>query len=182
MAEFPALPLFTDAYMADCSHLTYEEHGMYLMLLMTIWRNPNQRVPNDNEWLARRMRLSVSDVATKLRPLISEFCKTDGNWITQKRLDREWTYVRNLSEKNSEKAKSRWNKKKSVCSGNAPTPTPHIYNGNGEVSVVSAGELARLSLAKKGIPNISNTPQDFDKWVASGELTIDQARKAGASI
>lgn len=32
MAEFPALPLWTDAYIGDTAHLTNEEHGVYLRL------------------------------------------------------------------------------------------------------------------------------------------------------
>ena len=40
MATFPALPLWTDAYLSDTDHLTFEEHGVYLRLLMMIWRNP----------------------------------------------------------------------------------------------------------------------------------------------
>lgn len=43
------------------------------------------------------------------------------------------------------------------------------------------GRQTRLALAKKGIPNGSNTPQDFDAWIAAGELTEDQARTAGWS-
>lgn len=38
MAEFPALPLWTDAYLADTAHLSYEEHGLYFHILMTMWR------------------------------------------------------------------------------------------------------------------------------------------------
>ena len=53
VAEFPALPLWTDAYLADTTHLTYAESGMYLAILMHMWRCPGCRIPNDQEWLAR---------------------------------------------------------------------------------------------------------------------------------
>src|SRR4051812_21801143 len=59
MAEFPALPLWTDAYLADCGHLSDAEHGRYFLLLMAMWRAPECRLPNDNDWLARRFRRSV---------------------------------------------------------------------------------------------------------------------------
>ena len=135
MAEFPALPLWTDAYLAECAHLTDEEHGRYLLLLIAMWRSAECRLPNDDEWLARRFRRAAEDIRAQFRPLIREFCQTTGNWITQKRLTREMEYVRSKSKQRSEAAKSRWNKDKDRCgsnaaphqSRNAPTPTP-IYS------------------------------------------------------
>ena len=129
MAEFPALPIWTDAYLADCSHLTDAEHGRYFLLLMAMWRAPDCRLPNDDKWLARKFSRSESDIANLFRPLISEFCQCSGNWITQKRLLQERGYVQRTSKKQSDIAKARWNKKKGVShgnapAGNAPTPTP----------------------------------------------------------
>ena len=40
MADFPALPFFTDAYLGDTQHLTLEEHGAYQKLLYIAWRSP----------------------------------------------------------------------------------------------------------------------------------------------
>lgn len=154
MADFPALPLWTDAYLADTGHLTDQEHGIYLRLLMLMWRNPGCRLPNDDKWLARRFT-SVEYVQEHVRPLIEEFCSNDGNWITQKRLRREFEFCTSSSRKQRARAKSRWKKEKNPCradnpadaekmpatcrddagdvpdecrsdaaSGNAPTPTP----------------------------------------------------------
>ena len=129
MADFPALPIWTDAYLADCGHLTDAEHGRYLMLLMLIWRSPDCRIPNDNAWIARKMRRTVEDVQAEVRPIIAEFCQCDGNWIMQKRLSKEMLFVKKNAKRQSDAAKSRWNKEKGAChgnaqSGNAPTPTP----------------------------------------------------------
>lgn len=128
MAEFPALPLWTDALVADTNHLGDDEFGRYMRLLILIWRSPECRIPNDKAWVEKRLTPAVW-------PIIEEFCQRDGNWITQKRLLREWQYVKKMSQKNSEAAKSRWRNKKppserivlaskSHRSGNAPTPTP----------------------------------------------------------
>lgn len=132
MAELPFLPIATDAYMADCDHLTDAEHGRYFLLLMALWRAPGQRLPNDDEWLARKFRRSVDAVKAELRPLISEFCETDGNWLWQKRLSKEFKRAAKSVKQRSDAAKARWNKRKkgsgrnaNTPSGrNAPTPTP----------------------------------------------------------
>ncbi len=132
MAELPFLPIATDAYLADCDHLTDAEHGRYFLILMALWRAPMQRLPNDDEWLARKFRRSVEAVQAELRPLIKEFCQCDGNWITQKRLSKEFKRARKSVNQRSAAAKSRWRKEKdgsgrttNTPSGrNAPTPTP----------------------------------------------------------
>jgi uncharacterized protein YdaU (DUF1376 family) len=128
MAQFPALPLWTDAYLADTGHLTDAEHGLYFQLLILLWRSPRCRIPNDDDWIGRRFpgRLPA------IRAIICEFCQCDGNWVIQKKLAKEFSYLTVRRQKQSERAKSRWNKEKGVCrgstaSGNAlstPTPTP----------------------------------------------------------
>ena len=75
-----------------------------------MWRTPNCRVPNDDVWLARRMAMTTEEV-DELRPIIAEFCQTDGKWITQKRLTREYQWCSKKSEQNSAAAKSKWKKK-----------------------------------------------------------------------
>ena len=124
MAEFPAMPLWTDAYLADCGHLDDAETGRYLMILIQLWRAPRQRFPNNDAWLARKFRRTEDAVRMQIRPLISEFCRCSGNWITQDRLCREYDYVRSKSKKQSARAKSRWDNEKLESRGYAPTPTP----------------------------------------------------------
>ena len=53
MAQFPVLPLWTDAYLGDTTHLTTIEHGAYMLLLMVSWRSPDCRLPDDDAMLAR---------------------------------------------------------------------------------------------------------------------------------
>jgi uncharacterized protein YdaU (DUF1376 family) len=57
MAEFPAFPLWTDAYLGDTIHLTTIEHGAYLLLLMAMWRNDG-KLPDDDRMLARYARMT----------------------------------------------------------------------------------------------------------------------------
>jgi uncharacterized protein YdaU (DUF1376 family) len=85
MSKFPHLPLFTDAFIADTTHLNATETGAYLLLLMTAWRSPDCRLPDDDKKLARWARVDPR-AWHKLKPVVMEFwALTDGFW-TQKRL------------------------------------------------------------------------------------------------
>jgi uncharacterized protein YdaU (DUF1376 family) len=145
MAEFPALPVFTDAYIADTIHLTTLEHGAYFLLLTAAWRRPHCDLPDDDQFLSRIARLSLDDWIA-IRSTIMEFWNFDGRrktW-TQKRLSKERSYVSNKSRSQKDKAAKRWNNEKKEdaaalpedmperCPDDAPTPTPFtLPNGNG---------------------------------------------------
>ncbi len=100
MADFPILPLFTDAYIADTQHLTNEEHGVYLRLLMFAWRSPGCGLPDDD----RRLALMVGVGAKKwaaLKPVVMDFWTlNDGLW-RQKKLSGEREKVERKRDLNS---------------------------------------------------------------------------------
>ena len=129
MADFPALPLWTDAYLADTTHLTDAERGRYDLMLVHMWRMPEKRFPNDDAWLARKFGRPIEDIQTLFRPLVVEFFLHTTSWIEHKRLAREWHRLRGISMRQSQNAKSRWAKRNDVCHGNAtvalqPQPQP----------------------------------------------------------
>lgn len=145
MADFPALPIWTDAILADCGYMSDEKFGAYHRLLYLIWRSPQCRIPNDDEWLAERLNKPVEVIRSLYRQFVTTddqdtgevLCRTDGNWIFQKRLIKEKNFLVKQSRKQSVRAKSRWNKEKDSCRGNAtpgnaptPTPTPPIEDTN----------------------------------------------------
>ena len=84
MADMPAMLLWTDAYMADTSHLTTYEHGAYLLILMAMWRAGGY-LPNDDIRLARTARTTPGKWA-QIAPTIRQFLTIDGDTVTQKRL------------------------------------------------------------------------------------------------
>jgi|TARA_R110000796_G_scaffold56038_1_gene130191 uncharacterized protein YdaU (DUF1376 family) len=84
MANYPAMPLWTDAYIADTQHLTNEEHGVYLRLLMFAWRTPDCSLPNDD----RRLALMVGVTPKKwdkLKVAIMSMWDLDNGYWTQKK-------------------------------------------------------------------------------------------------
>ena len=116
MAEFPALPLWTDAYLADTLDLRAEEHGCYLLILFIAWRRPDCAIPNDMEWLKRSLSGCIAGMhGNKFNSIIPKLLLRfftlgeDGKWH-QKKLRKVRDFQLILSRKNSESAKKRWNK------------------------------------------------------------------------
>jgi uncharacterized protein YdaU (DUF1376 family) len=89
------MPFATDAYLADTKHLTTEEHGAYVLLLITTWRNNGRPLPDDPMRLARIVGATEKRWAERLRPVIAKFFDlSEGTW-RQKRLEKEWAFVAN---------------------------------------------------------------------------------------
>lgn len=105
MAEFPALPLWTDAYLGDTTHLTTIEHGAYLLLLMTSWRTNDCALPDDDRLLARYARLNAQQWK-RMRPILEPFFTITGGVWRQGRLTDERAAVKQHREKQSEKGKA----------------------------------------------------------------------------
>lgn len=112
MAEFPAMPLWTDAYISDTLHLSAAEHGAYLLLLMAMWRNGGV-LPNDDKTLARISRLSARQWV-KSKPTLMRFMVFDGKWISQPKLQKTLSDVRKKSTSQAAKAKAKWRKYKNT--------------------------------------------------------------------
>lgn len=92
MAEFPALPLFTDAYLGDTTHLSTFEHGAYLLLLMVSWRSPGCCLPDDDALLARYTRMT-RDKWRKARPILEPFFIIENGFWRQARLQNELQHL-----------------------------------------------------------------------------------------
>ena len=93
------MQLYVADYMADTRHLTTEQHGAYLLLLMTMWKAGGS-LPNDPSKLAR-----IAGVSARrwhiVSPEVMEFFDADGDVLTQKRLVREYEKAVSKSEKRS---------------------------------------------------------------------------------
>lgn len=85
MALYPALPLFTDAYLADTRHLTTEEHGAYLLLLMCAWRSDGCQLEDNDKTLARIAGLSPTRWR-RIKPAMVKFFSVQQGYWQQKKL------------------------------------------------------------------------------------------------
>lgn len=118
MAEFPAFPLWTDAYLADTGELTTLEHGAYLLLLIAMWR-AGGALPNDDDKLRRCTRLQPRQWII-VRPVLMQFLTIDGDLVVQGRLQDEYMRAIEKSRKASQSARAKYRK----------TNTPHPANAS----------------------------------------------------
>ena len=130
MAEFPALPLWTDAYLGDTLHLSTTEHGAYLLLLMVSWRTREKSLPDDDRLLARYTKLSRRQWE-RIRPVMAEFFTIENGRWTQGRLLDEYAAVRRQQQQRSDAGQASALKRKERNatavqrkSNGASTPTP----------------------------------------------------------
>ncbi len=182
MAEFPALPLFTDAYLADTRHLTAAQHGAYLLLLMMAWRSADCALPNNDKILARYASMTDKEWLASKEIILAFWRLQDFNGTTklvQLRLLDERKYVEDNSKRQSKNARARWLKNKETphatampneCQMNAPTPTPHPHP--------TSLELSKDNSNKKAIKNTFD--DEFESfWALYPKKTgKEAARKA----
>lgn len=92
-------PLYVGDYLADTMHLSTQEHGAYLLLLMHSWRNGP--LPSEDRQIARIARLAVRDWARVRDAVMAFFTLTEDGFV-QLRLER----VRGEQQAKSEKARA----------------------------------------------------------------------------
>lgn len=106
------MPLLVDKYLGDTSHLTTEQHGAYLLLLMAMWKKDGS-LPGDDAQLASIAKLSPSKWRA-MRSVILEFFRVDGDRLRQKRLTVELERAKASTAKKSKAgaagAAKRWQK------------------------------------------------------------------------
>lgn len=87
MSERPFMQLYVSDFVGDTLHLSSEQVGVYLLLLMAMW-NADGSLPDDDAKLARVARLSVKRWRA-MRPELVEFFTVADGVIRHGRLSRE---------------------------------------------------------------------------------------------
>lgn len=142
MAEYPMFPLWTDAYLGDTMHLTCEQHGAYLLLLISMWRSKDARLPDNDAILGNTCRLGPKAWA-RMRVAVEPFFVVADGWWTQSRLLREREAAGKRKAAQSGNAKSRWNNKTTDATAKprecppSPSPSPSP-NGDDSLPSVTA--------------------------------------------
>ena len=98
------MQLYVADYLGDTRHLTTEQHGAYLLLLMTMWRSDGV-LSDDPSKLARIAGLTVARWKKISDDILEFFTPCEGG-ITQARLVAELTIADEKSEKRSKAGKA----------------------------------------------------------------------------
>jgi uncharacterized protein YdaU (DUF1376 family) len=96
MSKAPSMPLFCGDYLADTKHLTLEQHGAYLLLLMVTWRNGGNPIRDDPDLIARYLSCTKDRWLKKIRPALAPMFDLAQDTWRSSRLEREWAYVQKV--------------------------------------------------------------------------------------
>lgn len=108
------MPLLVDKYLGDTMLLSTEQHGAYLLLLMTMWKQGG-RLPNNDQQLAAAAKLPAAKWRA-MRPILVDgvLLREEAGFIVQKRLTAELARARAHTDAKAEAgakgAAARWQK------------------------------------------------------------------------
>ena len=190
MSQAPSMPMFWDAYLADTTHLTTEEHGAYLLLLAAMWRR-NGWVPDDDRDNARILGLTPAKWK-RVKERLSVFLIFQDGQITQKNLLKIWKITQEKIEKNRENGakggRPKSNKNNNIAKANGSVsqkPNETIPEPEPEPDIKEEEPKGSLSVCTDPIPaneiseavSIYNTAAEHAGWPKVQKMT-PQRRKA----
>lgn len=171
--SFPYIPFYVADYVSKAHYLSLMEHGAYLKLLMLCWETPGCSIPDDRDWIQRRLACSDSEYESAVQLVIAEFFESQKGRLSNRRLSEEYEKLATkykTSKKNGKKggrpAKVLKNKETEKAVGSEtktqtrhnsePEPEPYTYT---EVTdVTSDGAVApldmRTRLFREGLASI----------------------------
>lgn len=179
MAEFPALPLFTDAFIGDTTHLSAAQTGAYLMLLMIAWRTEDCTLPDEDEKLARYARMDLRTWKNNRSTVIEFFQKDSNGRLYQPRLSDERNYVEHMRSKNSRAGQASALKRLNRASTTVPTKAQHLFNPHTHTSSLRS-EPPTPKQAKSPTSN-PNLPDWVPVSAWQGWLDVRKAKRAPAT-
>jgi uncharacterized protein YdaU (DUF1376 family) len=104
MSNLPYLPFYVGEYLRETRHLTLEQHGAYVLLLLEYWWKSS--LPDDDLQLARIVGVTPAKWQ-KLKPVLLDLF--DDGW-RHERIDEQIKKSQDKVKKAKESAEARWRK------------------------------------------------------------------------
>jgi uncharacterized protein YdaU (DUF1376 family) len=137
------MPLWTDAYLGDTTHLTTIEHGAYLLLLITAWRSKAHCLPDDNKLLCQYCKLDHRQWR-RIRPRLEAFFEINSGY---------WFHLRLLDEIDTLK---RIRAKRSVSGSIGALKRWHRNTDDGTRNTVLSRQLRKTHLDSTSIKSLKS--------------------------
>lgn len=171
------MPLWIGAYLADTMHLSRDEHGGYLLLIMTYWRT-REPLPDSDKHLASIVKATPKEWK-ELRPVLSKFFKVENGTWTHKRIEQELASASDKKSKATSKAQAaaqaRWKDAPSIPPSNAPSIPQALHKECPTPTPIKPTSQSNAS---------ARDPEKFQMrigWKPSDHLS-DLAKQAGVAI
>ena len=156
------MPLYIGDYLSDTMHLTTEQHGAYLLLIMAYWKNGGELQGAGIQAITRMSSDAWSNAQAMLESMFS--IQESGNWKHQ-RIDRELAEAGLKKGKATAKAlagaNARWGDKNANASSmlqalledmpkQCPSPSPSLLES--KALVIDESNDVKPSKKKDGTP------------------------------
>lgn len=166
------MPLYIGDYLSDTSHLTAEQSGAYLHLLMHYWKTGP--LPNSDQALAQISRLSM-DAWSIAQAVLRPFFTVNGDGrLHQKRVDAELVHwnAKKLSakEKSSKASKVRWKKHASSIPSSIPSSSPQAMLGS--CPSPSPSPIKTNTLARFASSDIERIYEAYPRKIGRGKALL----------
>jgi uncharacterized protein YdaU (DUF1376 family) len=190
------MPMYWDAYLADTTHLTTEEHGAYLLLLAAMWRR-NGSVPDNDKDNARILGMTLAKwrkIKARLVSTISGF-HAEGGAITQEKLQKTWENTQEKINKNrangSKGGRPKGNKNKDLDEAKGsisdnpnesiPEPEPEPYKVEDKSSTSQEAEDYQRYLKAHPKPVDSDAGSELFSSLLADGIEADRIISAAAA-
>lgn len=189
MSKRPWFPLYVADYLGDTPDLTVEQHGVYMLLLMTAWRRPDGALVNDQKWLKAVLPPMHGHTYNRLVPAILErffVLGADGKWRNG-RLEKERQNADKLSAKQKQNADKRWSatsNNNNLSNANAMPSQSQSHSQKREegLKVVGGKEARGWSPPSQGAISRRRGTIYFRKGTTDGDSYASDYRQAHSGV
>lgn len=103
--SLPYFPMYVSDFEAGAAHLDLVEDGALNRLLRQMWQTPGCSLPDDNNWIKRKMRCSEIEFERIVLPIIDEFMVRERGRVHSPRLTKEYVEAKAAYERRSKAGK-----------------------------------------------------------------------------